>query len=182
MGAKSGRRNFSISHVRAYTGSRLLDLGCGTAQILEYLPQGVDYFGYDINAKYIAAAQAKFRDKGKFVCKMLEKSELDGLPPFDIVLACGLLHHLDDGAAKKVIHLAKYALKLGGRFVSIDPVFVAGQNPIARFIVSQDRGQNVRDADGYLALAHHEFPGAIGMVSHRKLIPYTHWIMECIKE
>lgn len=181
MGARrfGGRRDFSTNFIRAYPGSRLLDVGCGTAQILEYLPEGIDYWGYDINPEYIAAAQAKFGGKGKFACRLLEESELDGIPPFDIVIASGFLHHLDDNTARKVLRLARLALKPGGRFVSKDPVFAVGQNPIARFLISQDRGQNVRDAEGYLALARHVFPRVEGTVRHRIWIPYTHWIMEC---
>lgn len=181
MGARggSGRRDFSTNFIRAYPWSRLLDVGCGTAQILEYLPEGIDYWGYDINPEYIAAAQAKFGGKGQFACRLLEECELDGILPFDIVIASGLLHHLDDDNARKVLRLARLALKPGGRFVSKDPVFAADQNHIARFLISQDRGQNVRDAEGYLALARYEFSHVEGMVRHRVWIPYTHWIMEC---
>ncbi len=179
MGARSVRRNFSTTFIRAYPGSRLLDIGCGTARILEYLPEGIDYWGYDINHEYIAAARAKFGKRGNFACRLLEESELAGMLPFDIVIAGGLLHHLDDDTARNVIRLARLALQPGGRFVSFDPVFAAGQNPIARFLVSRDRGQNVRDAEGYLALARHEFHLVEGMVRHRIWIPYTHWLMEC---
>lgn len=181
MGASSFRRNFSTTFIRAYPGSRLLDIGCGTARILEYLPEGVDYWGYDINPEYIAAAQARFGGKGRFACRLLEESEMAEILPFDIVIATGLLHHLDDNIARNVFRLARLALKPGGRFVSIDPVFAADQNPIARVLVSRDRGQNVRDAEGYLSLARHEFHLVEGRVRHRSWIPYTHWIMECIR-
>jgi SAM-dependent methyltransferase len=181
MGARSVRRNFTTNSIRACPGSRVLDVGCGTAQILDYLPEGVDYWGYDINPKYIAAAQAKFGRKGRYACRLLEESEIRAIAPFDIVLVIGLLHHLDDDAARNVLHLARLALKPGGRVVSIDPVFTANQNPIARMLVSRDRGQNVRDEKGYLVLARHEFHLVEGNVCHRIWIPYTHWIMECIR-
>lgn len=181
MAHTAARRDFSANSIRAYPGSRLLDMGCGTAQILDYLPEGVDYWGYDINPEYIVAAQAKFSGKGRFACRLLEESEIAGMLPFDIVLASGVLHHLDDDTARTVFRLARLALKPSGRFVSIDPVFAAGQNPIARFLVSQDRGQNVRDAEAYLALARHEFHLIEGTMCHRIWIPYTHWIMECTR-
>ena len=179
MGARSGRRDFSTNFVRAYPGCRLLDVGCGTAQILNYLPEGVDYWGYDIKPEYIAAARAKFGGKGRFACRLLEESEIVGILPFDIVLASGLFHHLNDDTARNVLRLARLALKPAGRFVSIDPVFAVDQNPIARFLVSRDRGQYVREAERYLALARHEFHLVEGMVRHRIWIPYTHCIMEC---
>lgn len=182
MGAQggTGRMDFSVNFIRACPGNRLLDIGCGTARILEYLPEGMDYWGYDINPKYIAAAQAKFGIKGHFACRILEESELEGMPPFDIVIAIGLLHHLDNDNARKILRLSRLALRSGGRFVSKDPVFAEGQNPVARFLIGQDRGQYVRNAEGYLTLARHEFPRSEGIIRHRIWwIPYSHWIMEC---
>lgn len=181
MGAHSVRRSFTTNFVRAYPGSRLLDMGCGTAQILDYLPEGVDYWGYDINPHYIAAAQKKFGTKGRYACRLLEEPEIKEISPFDIVLAIGLLHHLDNDAARNVLRLARLALKPGGRFVSIDPVFAVIQNSLSRTLVSRDRGQNVRDEKGYLALARHEFHLTEGVVRHRTWIPYSHWIMECTR-
>jgi SAM-dependent methyltransferase len=181
MGARSVRRSFSTIYIRAYPGCRLLDIGCGTAWILEYLPEGIDYRGYDINPEYITAAQAKFGKRGQFNCRLLEESEVAKILPFDIVIAVGLLHHLDDDTARNVVRMASLALKTGGRFLSLDPVFTAGQNPIASFIIGRDRGRNVRDAESYLSLVCHEFNHVEGMVQHRVWIPYTHWIMECTR-
>ena len=181
MGARSRRREFSTNFIRACPGNRLLDVGCGTAQILDYLPEGVDYWGYDINPEYIATAQAKFDGKQRFACRLIEESEIAGMPPFDIVLAIGLLHHLDDETARNILRLSKLALKPAGRFVSIDPVFTVGQNHMARFLIRADRGQNVRTAEGYSALVRHEFHLVKGIVRHRIWIPYTHFLMECQK-
>ena len=181
MAHKAARRDFSTNYIKAFPGCRLLDIGCGTAQILDYLPKGVDYLGYDVNSEYIAAAQAKLGRKGRFVCRILEESEIEEMLPFDIVLASGLLHHLDDDSARKVIRLARLALKPGGRFVSIDPIFTPRQNPFARFLISRDRGRNVRDKEGYLSLARQDFLLIEGAIRHRIWIPYTHWIMECTR-
>lgn len=181
MGARRVRRSFSETHIRSFPGSRLLDIGCGTAWILEYLPENIDYYGYDINSDYIAAAREKFGKKGQFACRLLEESEVAEMQPFDIVITVGLLHHLDDDVARNVIRLARIALHPGGRFVSLDPVFATGQNPIAKFIISRDRGRHVRDGEGYLTLARHEFNHVEGFLRHRTWMPYTHWIMECTR-
>ena len=181
MGAHLDRQYFSDAFVRAYPGCRVLDLGCGTAQILSYLPEGVDYWGYDINPKYIAAAHAKFAAKGQFACRLPEESEMATMMPFDLVLASGVLHHLNDDTARNIFHLARLALKQGGRFVSIDPILTPGQNPIARFLINRDRGRYVRDKMGYLSLARYEFLRIEGTIRHRTWIPYAHWIMECTR-
>jgi len=179
MGARSGRRDFSESFVRAPKGARILDVGCGTAQILAYLPPDVEYWGFDVSPEYIAYAAEKYGERGRFVCRELTRDELAALPKFDVVMASGLLHHLDDGTAGRFLELAAEALQMHGRLVTIDPCLSPGQNPIARYLVSRDRGQHVRTAEDYRALASRHFQAVDGTLRHRLWIPYTHWIMEC---
>lgn len=159
---------------------KILDIGCGPAGILDYLPDA-EYWGFDISEEYIIHAQKKFGNRGNFQCKQIQLSDLTHLPPFDVVLALGLLHHLDDVAATAIIQLASIALKANGRLITLDPCFDPSQNRIARFLVHNDRGQNVRDKDGYNALARKVFASIQVEVRHQSWIPYTHCIMTCQK-
>jgi len=179
MGGRAARTEYARDVIRASKHSRVLDLGCGTAQVLAFLPEGTDYWGYDISADYIQAAERRYGRRGHFVCGIPTEAALTDAPPFDIVLATGVLHHLSDDEARTLMRLARIALKSDGRFVSIDPVWADGQHPVARFLISKDRGQHVRDSAGYERLARHEFSQVHGRVRHRTWLPYTHWIMEC---
>lgn len=179
LGAKKGRQRFVRNFVRPTAGMKVLDVGCGTAEILDELPQSVEYWGYDVSERYIEAANERYGGRGRFFCRELDVSELDRLPMFDIVLATGLLHHLDDREATEFLHVARGALGNGGRMVSIDPCFAAGQNPVARALISRDRGRHVREAGAYEALAASAFRSVRGVLLHRAWVPYTHWIMEC---
>ena len=89
------------------------------------------------------------------------------------MLALGVLHHLDDDEAGTLIDCAYKALKPGGRFVSADACRVKGQNPIARFLIDRDRGQNVRDESGYNRLIKARFSQARVLIRHQSWIPYT---------
>jgi SAM-dependent methyltransferase len=109
---------------------------------------------------------------------LLEQREVATLEVFDLVMGIGVLHHLDDTTARQFMAIAKAALKPGGCILTLDPCFAAGQNPIARFLIARDRGQHVRNADGYLALADRTCLDATSKVVHQAWIPYTHWIME----
>jgi len=179
LGAERGRAHFVASFVRPQPGDRVLDVGCGTARILDHLPAGAQYWGYDISEPYIDAARERYGARGKFFCRPLDERELAGLPKFDIVLATGVLHHLDDAAASGFLRLARSALADGGRFVSIDPCLAPGQSPLARLLITRDRGEHVRDERGYRVLAEPVFARVRASVRHRRWIPYTHCFMEC---
>lgn len=179
MGARSGRVRVVRDYVRPFPGMRVLDLGCGPADILNELPTDIAYVGYDMSPNYIASARRSFGSRGTFHCRRLERTEVATLEPFDLVMGIGVLHHLDDATARQFMTLAKGALKPGGRIYTVDPCYVAGQNLLARFIISRDRGQHVRDANGYLSLPEGLGLRVIGNVTHQAWIPYTHWHMEC---
>jgi SAM-dependent methyltransferase len=179
MGVDRVRRELVGEFIRPEAGDSILDLGCGTADIVAYLPKGVQYWGYDISPEYIEAARARFGDRGRFEAKLVDDAVLATLPPMDAVLALGVLHHLDDNEAMALARLARRALKPGGRLVTIDPVYASHQNPVARFLISRDRGRNVRDAEGYRRIAAAGFTQVKGTLRHRAWIPYTQWFMEC---
>lgn len=180
MGAQKARVEFAQEYIRAQPGNHILDLGCGTAEILAFLPD-VHYVGFDISEAYVAAARARFGKKGVFECRKLGEAEVLELQKFDIVLVLGVLHHLEDNAARALLRTAHAALRTQGRLVTIDPCHVKGQNMLARILINLDRGKNVRSLDGYTALAKSVFHDTRADIRHRSWIPYTHCIMECTK-
>jgi 2-polyprenyl-3-methyl-5-hydroxy-6-metoxy-1,4-benzoquinol methylase len=179
LGAETVRARIVRDHVRPFPGMRILDLGCGTAEILRALPMDITYVGYDMSPEYIADAQQRFAGRGTFHCRLLEQTEVATLEPFDLVMGIGVLHHLDDATARQFMLLARSALCRGGRIYTLDPCYATGQNPIARFLISRDRGQHVRDIEGYRVLTRDLGADVSGTLVHKSWIPYTHWHMEC---
>ncbi|QLF71687.1 class I SAM-dependent methyltransferase (plasmid) [Peteryoungia desertarenae] len=180
MGARQGWRNYVADHLKPWAGMRILDIGSGPCDILEFLPP-VEYYGYDISSSYIERARARFGDRGRFAARLLTIEEIAALPKMDVVLGSGLLHHLDDEVAVDLMRLAFEALKPGGRLLTIDPVLEKGQNPVARLLISLDRGQNVRTRVEYEALARSVFHEPVTSVKHKVWIPYTHCMMCCTR-
>ncbi|MBU0638673.1 MAG: class I SAM-dependent methyltransferase [Planctomycetes bacterium] len=170
---------FSDEHIRAKPGDRVLDIGCGTAHILDFLPD-VEYFGFDPSEKYIARARQRFGDRGAFWAERVSTATLDKVPACNLVLAIGVLHHLDDDEAGRLFALSRAALKNGGRLLTLDPCYTDNQSRVARMLIGLDRGRNIRKADEYEDLAASAFPQTRVTIRRDLLwIPWTHIILEC---
>ena len=170
------------TYVRAQNGFKILDIGCGPCDILEYLPD-VYYVGFDMNQQYIDSAKRRFGDQGTFICSRIDRKSIKKQPVFDLVMANGVLHHLDDLVARELFVLAREALKPGGRLITIDGCYVKEQSKMAHYILSRDRGKFVRSREAYLNLASSAFKNNKVTVRHDLLsIPYTHIIIECVRD
>jgi cyclopropane fatty-acyl-phospholipid synthase-like methyltransferase len=179
IGAERGRRLYIERHIRPRTGDRILDIGCGPADILAALP-AVEYHGFDLSADYIASARKRFGERGHFHVEAVNAELVKKYAGFDLVLATGVLHHLTDAEAVDLFRVAQAALKPGGRLVTLDGCFVDGQSAIACHLLRKDRGQFVRNEAAYLALARQVFNSVRSSVTTDLLrIPYTHIILEC---
>ena len=176
MGAKSFRKKFVLNYLNSDKTIRILDIGCGTARILELL-NNVEYVGFDLSEQYIAEAKKRHHGKGTFHCALVTETNVSNYEKFDVVLALGLMHHLSDEEVKALAQLAKSSLKTTGKLITVDPAYSPSQNFISRYLVSKDRGQNVRDESGYSALLKEKFQTVKSIVSHQKWVPYTHCII-----
>ena len=94
LGANRKRNIQRDDYIRPFKGMNIFDIGCGPAEILNHL-EDVNYLGADLSAPYIEQAKNKYGEKGEFFV-----GSADALPPrdekFDLVMALGLLHHLED--------------------------------------------------------------------------------------
>ena len=179
LGTTRSRRELVGRYLRPTPGMRMLDIGCGTASLLEHL-DGVSYVGFDPTPAYIEAARAKHGDRGTFFVGSIGGTSARDLGRFDVVLAKGVLHHLDDALAKELFELAAEVLEPNGRLVTFDGCYAPNQSRVARFIISRDRGQNVRTPAGYEALAQTAFTRVNVHIRHDLLrVPYTHAILVC---
>jgi len=167
-------------YIHPTAGARILEIGCGPGTILRYLPRS-EYIGFDLSAKYIAMAKKRF-PHAQFVCERVSQFSLEKHHSFDLVLALGIVHHLEDGEAKQLFEIAYQALKPGGKFVTVDGVWTREQSSTARWLLARDRGEFVRNEQQYLGIASKVFGTVKPSVRHDLLrIPYTHMIMECVR-
>lgn len=184
LGAPQLRQQLVDRYVRPRPGARVLDIGCGTAEIVNSLGD-VEYVGYDPSPAYIEAARSRTgSESAEFHVGGVDNVDGEALAGrFDTVLALGVLHHITDREASRLFELARQALTQGGRVLTIDPALEDDQNRIARFLIRNDRGEHVRTPQGYREIARSVFPVAKCEVRHDLLnVPYTHAIVVADKE
>jgi SAM-dependent methyltransferase len=182
IGGNALRRKFIESHVRPRSGDKIIDIGCGPAQILPWL-HDVEYLGFDVNPACIVSAKRTHADAGTFVVGDTASVFNDSrFRDADIVIALGILHHLDDVEVEHCIQFAYRALKQGGRFVSLEGCSIPNQGFLSRYIMSKDRGQHVRTEETYRQFAEACFKNVNTWVDAKPMrIPYAIVILECQK-
>ena len=181
MGSKKSRKIFINDYVLLSEHPRVLDLGCGPADILNFLTPFIDYTGIDASSNYISAAKNKFPDQ-KFICTIFDSNtKLDG--KFDVVLAVGLIHHLNDETSRNLIVNASKVLNDGGQFITFDNVLYNGQSRLNRWIIKQDRGNYIRNLREYTSLFPQDKFSQIQFDLREDLlrIPYSHVVSICTK-
>jgi SAM-dependent methyltransferase len=182
IGAHRWRKKFIRDTVCPAVGDKVVDIGCGPAQMLAWLPV-VRYVGFDVSEAYIASAKKRYRRRGTFLVG--HTGTLRGheaLRDADIVMCCGVLHHLNNDEVLDVVRFAHEILKTGGRFVALEAAWLPGQSRLSKWMVAQDRGKNVRTEDEYRALVGNIFSEVkITPDLHPLRIPYAGLVMECLK-
>jgi SAM-dependent methyltransferase len=182
VGATALRRRLIERYVRPRPGDKVIDIGCGPAPALEWL-RDVDYVGLDINPECIALAHRTYGSRGTFVVGDAQSVQDDSrFRDADIVMAVGVLHHLDDQEAAYCVRFAYHALKEKGRFMSYDPCWIPNQGAISKHIMSMDRGRNIRTEQQYRQLVTDVFGNVDAWMDPKPLrIPYVSIVLECGK-
>ncbi len=183
VGAKDFFRAYVRDWIRPGTAARVLDIGCGTADILELLPAGITYVGFDLNEDYLAVARRRYGSRGEFIRATVAETQVGTFGRFDVVMANGLLHHLDNAGVERVVQIAAAALRPGGRFITLDGVLTPKQSRLARFFVQHDRGRFVRDEAGYRQLLESGFARVQTRILTEGIrLPYSFIIMEAVAD
>jgi SAM-dependent methyltransferase len=177
VGRKRAQTILVRDHIRPWPAARVLDLGCGTGELLEDLGD-VSYTGVDLSEEYIARARARVGARATFYAGDATVFDLPEVG-FDLILAIGVLHHLDDGQVGQLLRKAANALTPNGRMVTVDPTLTSHQSRSAQMVIKRDRGQHVRVPDEYHELARGSFMGVVATVRTDLLrIPYAHCVLE----
>jgi len=139
------------------SGCRVLDIGCGPGNVLAYLPEHVVYTGFDLSEGYIKLASQKYQSRAnsEFICASavdLMGSDYIDDESIDLVVIHGVLHHVPDSVVEEMFELSSLKLKKGGRMVVLEPVWYEGQSVFRKWVMSLDRGNNIKPDHGWRQL------------------------------
>lgn len=177
LGAERSHARFMREFVRVSADESVLDIGCGVGTSLSHIASCDRYLGVDISAEYIARARRKYGCRGGFVCADVADLDLSASEPFTCALAYGVIHHLDDRRAHRMFELV--ASHVSDRFVTIDPVIRTNEHPVARYLISQDRGRFVRTQQEYMSIASQYGSVETFVLTDLLRVPYAH-LVTCV--
>ncbi len=133
----------------------------------------------DWNSAHIEKATKMFgSERVRFLCgDVVSNLDLQS-QHFDLVFSFGLLHHLDDQQADRMLGAAAQLLAPGGRFMAIEPVYHYDQHPFAKWMKDHDSGQNIRQKEGYRKLlASHWMDVQTEVRTGMLRVPYSHCVI-----
>jgi SAM-dependent methyltransferase len=177
LGADKAITRYVNEALQPTCGVKMLDVGCGPANILSYLPP-LDYTGIDLNEKHIAYARRRYGNRGRFIVGNAADDLKQEGQKFDLINVSALLHHITDNEAISLFASLVGLLKPNGRIVTIDNVWLPKQRVAVRLMNYLDSGTNIRTPEGYLGLL-----SGTGLEIHTLIlndllrIPYDHFIM-----
>ncbi|MGA2782992.1 MAG: class I SAM-dependent methyltransferase [Smithella sp.] len=155
---------------------RMLDIGCGPGLLVNTaLKKGFSYLGMDTDQASIDYCREKYRDHGhaSFTTSTIHSHEVI-VNTGDIVILNGVMHHLDDKAAKELLgHL------LHADFVIIlDHYIDKTLKRWPKFLQKRDRGQYVRDYSFFKKIE--GYHSVMSIVFPIKIFSLIFWMYFCM--
>jgi SAM-dependent methyltransferase len=139
-----------IGAVRDVLGKpSVLDVGCGTGEYATLFDPAA-YLGVDVNARYLADARRR-NPQHRFLQGDARSWPGSGVP-FDLVLVNGVVHHLDDEAARALLRAALGHVAPGGTLLVIDDVSPPDASFATRLVHRLDQGDHIRNAAAWRSL------------------------------
>ena len=126
---------------------RVLDVGCGTGEFAPLFDEG-SYVGVDVCEPYLRFARRRSPGR-RFECADAASFGWSG-PAFDLVLVNGVLHHLDDETALRVLRASAALAAPAAALLVIEDVDRPGLG--ARLVHSLDHGRFIRGSADWEAL------------------------------
>lgn len=124
-----------FERIRPGLGRRVLEIGCGTGTITQFLVDRELVVGVEVSPEYVAETTQRFRTRANVVIKLQDISQsLDGLDRyrFDSAVSANVFEHIEDDTTAMAAVFA--LLEPGGRFNLLVPCHPWLMSPFDRAI------------------------------------------------
>ena len=163
-----------------------LDLGCGTAEILNHIPNSTLYLGIDSNPKYIEYAKKHFSNRPNctFICADWNSIEWHSHlkdKNIRVITLLGLLHHLSDEDSHTVLQLSVDLLKPQGCLITIDGCNEPDSSIFEKLFYGIDRGRYVRSSVALRGLFPKDIKPHIDVHTSWLRVPYRYALCHVLK-
>lgn len=115
-------------YIASMLGDSVVDVGCGTGVLADYLPKEKKYLGIDLNERFLKYAQKK----GRNVMRQ-DALQFDRYSEYDACVIMDLLHHINPRHKE---FLEKVLRDVRKSVVICEPFEVPDRNPITKKLVS----------------------------------------------
>jgi ubiquinone/menaquinone biosynthesis C-methylase UbiE len=162
---------------------KVLDFGCGIGyHSKEFIDS--EYLGIEPLSDCVNKANRMFKNsENNFIVGDHESLKSIKDSSYDLIIALGVLHHINDSIFDEFIKESHRILKVGGRLTTFDPVYHNGQSKISKWVVSRDRGTWIRTTEGYserIQKIYNQEPSKT-IYTNLLRIPYDHIAIEVEK-
>lgn len=141
-GNQKNTKDFVRSTLESYRVKTVLDIGCGTGDFVETIPEKTDYLGIDVDRKFIFFAKENYQNKKrKFLARDINKKEFLANKMFDATLLISMLHHLSDDELERILPLIKVHTK---KVVIVADIIPNPNGILKKIMVKFDRGKFIR--------------------------------------
>ena len=128
-------------------GMRILDVPCGTG-ILMHCCKPSSYVGADIDTNRVFDAGFRYPGEAFVVSDASALSFAEN--QFDLILASGLFHHVDDKISSAILSEFRRVLSPGGKIVVIEAIWPRNKFNVIGYVGRKmDQGKFVRNAPAY---------------------------------
>ncbi len=180
-----GCRGFLKNYVETFIKPKLsegnaniLDFGCGTANIAEFIPKYVSYTGIDASNKYIKYDSKKYPNYN-FLCKYAN-DDINLNKKYNLIMSEALLSALSDEEAEKMFCTMKAHAAKDCKIVLSDMHYALSNSKFENFLLNHERGHYVRNKEQFADLISRHFKiDKVTVLKKVYRIPYSKVVFEC---
>jgi len=139
----------SRSRVRMNAGTKILDIGCGTGDLISLFVRcgELDITGIDLSDEVINCASSRFADSRNIRLSVMAVENMEfPVCSFDLVTGINVLQHIiDEDGFSRAIENTVRVVRSGGHILTMDfsPVKVRGREP-ASYLIIRSRNEYIR--------------------------------------